>query len=70
MTWTPPPLVPLGMSAENWRRISRLPGDRRNRVLERAAIMIFDGGLSPAEADERALAAEGYATQQAIGGAK
>lgn len=58
------------MAASAWNRISRLPSDTRDRVLERAAILIFEAGLSPNVADERALAEEaGVFTQQTIGGA-
>ena len=62
---------PQGMTADTWTRIGKLRSDVRDRVLERAAILIFDAGLSPSEADERALAEEaGIATQQTIGGAR
>lgn len=55
------------MGADTWTRIGRLPTDKRDRVLERAAILIFDAGLSPIEADERALAEEAsIATQREL----
>lgn len=41
-----------------WDRIARLRTDVRDRVLERAAILITHAGLSPEDADERALAEE------------
>ena len=46
------------MSDDAWRVISRLTSAKRDRVLERAAILIFEAGLAPAEADARALAEE------------
>ena len=50
-------------------RIARLRTDVRDRVLERAAILITHAGLSAEEADERALAEEaGVPTQRTIGG--
>lgn len=55
---------PAGMSAEVWARIGRLPAATRDRVLERACILIFQAGLAPAEADERALAEEGGVPMQ------
>ena len=49
-------------------RIARLRTDVRDRVLERAAILITHAGLSPEEADERALAEEaGVPTQRTLG---
>ena len=39
-------------------KLAHKPEDVRLRVTERAAILIYDAGLSPAEADERALAEE------------
>lgn len=49
---------PSDMSEDAWRIISRLTSAKRDRVLERAAILIFEAGLAPAEADARALAEE------------
>jgi hypothetical protein len=49
---------PIDMSSEAWERIRSLPSATRDRVLERAAILIYDGGLSPAVADARALREE------------
>ena len=50
-----------------WMRIERLRPEVRNRVLERAAILIFDAGLPPSVADERALAEEaGIYVQQEL----
>lgn len=62
---------PDGMTKSNWERIAKLPHERRYRVLERAAILIFQAGLTPAEADERALSEEaGVSTQRSLlGGA-
>jgi hypothetical protein len=61
---------PKDMAAVVWDRIAKLPSDTRDRVLERAAILIFEAGLSPHVADERALAEEARIfTQQTIGGA-
>lgn len=60
--------LPEGMTAPTWERISRLPADKRELVLERAAILHYDGGVPFPEADELALAAEGYPTQRSIGG--
>ncbi len=58
---------PQGMAAAAWDRIGKLPSDVRDRVLERAAILIFEAGLAPADADERALAEEaGIATQRTL----
>lgn len=60
---------PEGMGPDTWIRIGRLPSIKRDRVLERAAILIFDAGLSPIEADERALAEEaGLPSQRSLGG--
>jgi hypothetical protein len=63
---------PDGMTAKVWERIGKLPADVRDRVLERAAVLIFQAGVAPAEADARALAEEaGVATQYSlIGGAQ
>ena len=61
--------APGGMAPETWTRISKLPADVRDRVLERASILYYGGAVKTlAEADERALAEEGITTQQAIGG--
>lgn len=49
---------PEGMAQAIWDRIGRLREDVRLRVLERAAILIFEAGLPPTVADERALAEE------------
>lgn len=49
---------PTDMAERVWNRIGRLAPAVRDRVLERAAILIFDGGLSPSAADERALLEE------------
>lgn len=49
---------PADMEPDAWRVISRLRVDVRDRVLERAAILIHEAGLAPAEADARALAEE------------
>ena len=47
-------------------RLARVPDAVRDRVIERAAILIADG-VPAAEADERALAEEaGLATQKAL----
>jgi hypothetical protein len=60
---------PKDMAAAAWDRIAKLPVDTRDRVLERAAILIFEAGLSPETADERALAEEaGVYTQRRLGG--
>jgi len=60
---------PEGMTAETWARIGKLRPDVRDRVLERAAILIYEAGLHPADADERALLEEaGEATQQRMVG--
>lgn len=53
-----------------WQRLmertAKLRADVRDRVIERAAILIADG-MDPAEADERALAEEaGVATQRKL----
>lgn len=57
------------MAPATWERIARLSLGMRDRVIERAAILIHDAGLTPAEADERALAEEaGVHAQQTIGG--
>lgn len=57
------------MAVDTWLRIAKLPDEKRDRVLERAAIPIFDAGLSPAEADERALLEEaGLSTQRRMVG--
>lgn len=50
---------PAGMPLTAWQRIGKLPSDIRDRVLERAAILIYEAGLSPTLADERALVLEG-----------
>jgi hypothetical protein len=52
------PRPPTDMSASAWTRVSRLPADVRDRVLERSAILHFEAGLPVAEADERALREE------------
>jgi hypothetical protein len=49
---------PAGMSLDVWTRIGRLSGEVRDRVLERAAILIYEAGLEPSAADARALAEE------------
>ena len=36
--------------------LNQLPADVRERIHERAAIMEYDGGLSRAEAEKRAVA--------------
>lgn len=46
---------PQGMSAPIWSALRRMPSAARDRVLERAAIYHFDGGLPLHEADRRAL---------------
>jgi hypothetical protein len=63
---------PDGMSAKVWETIGKLPPDKRDRVLERAAILIFQAGVAPADADARALAEEaGISTQYSlIGGSR
>lgn len=50
---------PQGMALALWTRISKLPTDLRDRVLERSAILIFEAGVDPAVADEAALVLEG-----------
>ncbi len=61
---------PEGMNADVWTRIGRLPFEKRDRVLERAAILIAEG-IPASVADERALAEEaGIAMQQTIGEAR
>lgn len=55
---------PEGMHASTWARIGQLREDVRDRVLERAAILIYQAGLSPEEADERALLEEGHVPTQ------
>lgn len=50
---------PSDMSKATWERVAKLPPDKRDRVLERSAILIYQGGLAPEDADERALAEEG-----------
>lgn len=58
---------PYGMAPDAMVRIGKLRSEVRDRVLERSAILIFDAGLSPHEADERALAEEaGVATQREL----
>lgn len=58
---------PSDMSKPTWERVSKLPPDKRDRVLERAAILIYQAGLTPADADERALAEEaGVHTQRTL----
>ena len=60
---------PADMSRSTWERIAKLPIDTRDRVLERAAILITHAGHSPADADERALAEEaGVSTQRPMFG--
>lgn len=55
------------MAPATWERIGKLRQDVRDRVLERAAILIYEAGLAPADADERALAEEaGVPTQKAL----
>lgn len=54
-----------------WQRLmdrtSKLRADVRDRVVERAAILIYQAGLDPDEADERAMAEEaGIATQKEL----
>lgn len=62
-------MKPANMASSTWERISKLPTDTRDRVLERAAILITHAGLSPADADERALAEEaGVSTQRPMFG--
>lgn len=54
-----------------WRRIGKLTADRRHEVLERSAIKIFLGNMSPEAADAEALAeVTGIGVQQTIGGLK
>lgn len=47
------------MTVEMSRALARLTQDKRDRVLERAAILHAEGGLTWPEADERALILEG-----------
>lgn len=42
------------MTAGHSERLRTLPPDRRDAVLERAAILIFDAGMAPDAADELA----------------
>lgn len=50
---------PHSMTADAWTRISRLPADVRDRVIERSALIYYGGAAaSLEEADERALAEE------------
>jgi hypothetical protein len=49
---------PEGMDLATYRRIDRLPAEKRHRVLERAAIIHEACGVSWGEADRRALAEE------------
>ena len=59
---------PDGMGPDVWARIGKLRADVRDRVLERAAILIAEG-IPPNVADERALSEEaGVSIQQSIGG--
>lgn len=59
---------PGGMAPATWARISKLPSDVRDRVLERASILYYGGAAATLEeADDRALAEEGP-QQQTIGG--
>ena len=61
---------PEGMSADVWTRIGKLRADVRDRVLERAAILIAEG-IPASVADERALAEEaGQPTQKGLGGVR
>ena len=60
--------LPAGMLASTWERICRLPSDRRDRVLERAAILHFEAGVPFPDADEMALANEGIFVQQKMVG--
>ncbi len=62
-------MTPPGKPTRAWARISKLPSEVRHRVMERAAILIYEAGYSPDEADEMALAAEGVTTQQTLAGA-
>jgi len=62
---------PTDMAAAIWAIISKLPSDTRDRALERAAVLIFEAGLPPETADERALAEEaGVYTQRRLGGVR
>lgn len=59
------------MAPSAWERISKLRPDVRDRVLERAAILIFEADIPPGDADERALAEEaGLPTQRSLVGAQ
>jgi hypothetical protein len=49
-------------------KLAKLPDEVRDRVLERAAILITHAGMAPDDADERALLLEaGIATQRELG---
>lgn len=58
---------PQGMTRAMYERLLRMPEDQCHRVMERACI-IRDGnpGMDWSEADERALAEEGIATQKTL----
>lgn len=61
------PRDPMLPSPAFLARVAKLRAEVQLRVLERAAILIYQAGLSPAEADERALAEEaGVPTQKAL----
>lgn len=48
-------------------KLAKLPSATRDRVLERAAILIFDAGMEPDAADHRALWLEaGIAVQREL----
>jgi hypothetical protein len=55
------------MTRAMYERLLRMPEDQCHRVMERACI-IRDGnpGMDWSEADERALAEEGIATQKTL----
>jgi len=52
------PTQPYDMSSEHWERVRRLPSAVRDRVLERACVLIYASGYAPDVADRMALEQE------------
>jgi hypothetical protein len=48
----------FGMTPAHVERLRRLPDEMRDRVLERAAILIYQANVAPQDADEMAWAME------------
>ncbi len=57
---------PEAMTRAVYDLLAKLPDERRQRIMERAAIYHYDAGLPWPDADEKALADDGIPTQRAL----